>query len=171
MAETQTRILQFFNQKPTGPVRFITFELWHADTGTLRFVRDFIDQTLTLEADAPRDPGTAVVFTAASFDIPDPAQGESSQATLTVDLGRVGSGVKTQLKKISEFGFLSNMELIYRQYLSDDVSEPVKVFNFFVSDINLSEGAVSLSASDDNPTNQDVGRVYTFLDFPGLVDL
>lgn len=171
MAETNTRIIQFFNQKPTAPRQIITFEIFHPDTGVLRFIRDFVDKTLRLESTAPRNPSGDVLFTAASFDVREPSQGESSQATLTVNLGRVGSGVKSKLKQITDFGFLSNMELIYRQYLSDDTSAPVKVFSFFVSDINFSEGSVSLAASDDNPTNQDVGRVYTFEDFPGLVSL
>ena len=168
MAETNVTIREFFTQKPAAVTKFETLEFYHPSFGTLRFVKTFFDQTLTIEAGAPRNAGEAVVFQALNFDVSEPTQQETPNANLTLLLGRVGSEVKERIKMISGFAYMQQVEIIYRYYLSDDTSAPLKVFSFFGDQININAQDVSVNASDDNPTNFDISRLYTNSGFPGL---
>lgn len=168
MAEVSVRVQQFFNQKPAAIIRYKTIELYHPQIGALRFVRDFKDKSLGIEAGADRNAGETVVFTAIQFDVVDPDQTATPDATITINLGRVGSDVKAKLKLITGYGFMDQLEVIYRYYLSDDVSAPLKKYKLYGSSVALSGLGAAITAEDDNPTNQDISRVYTFEDFPGL---
>jgi hypothetical protein len=168
MAEVNVRIQNFFNKKPIATIRLQTVEIWHEQIGTLRFVKDFTDKSLGIESGADRDAGQTVLFSALDFDVVDPAQTDTPEAVITIQLGRVGSDVKDKLKLIKDFGFMSSVEVIYRYYLSDDLTEPVKKYKLFGGSVILNGNSAGITAEDDNPTNQDISRVYTFEDFPGL---
>jgi hypothetical protein len=171
MAEVNVRIQQFFNQKPIAIIRFKTIEIWHPQIGTLRFVKDFTDKQLGIESTADRDAGQTVTFSALNFEVADPAQDDTPNALIIIQLGRVGSDVKDKLKLIKDFGFMDSVEVIYRYYLSDDLTAPAKKFKLFGGSVVLSGNNAGITAEDDNPTNQDVSRVYTYEDFPGLETL
>lgn len=171
MAETNVRIRQFYNQKPINIIEYTTLEIFHPSMDALRFVRAYTDQTLTLEATAPRDAGLPVVFKALNFTASDPDQGESPDVRIKIELGRVGSEAKAELKKIREFGFYYPAEVIYRKYLSDDTSAPVTVFKLYADNPVIQANNVTLTATDDNPNKQDVSDLYTFEIFPGLESL
>ena len=56
-------------------------------------------------------------------------------------------------------------ELIYREiYPTGEVKE----FEFSISDVRISTQSVNIIASDDNPINYRVSKVYTIGQFPGL---
>lgn len=171
MAEINTRIRNYFNQKPTKTIRYQTIELSHSATGVFRFVKDFVDHDFGLEADAPNNPGETVTFQALNFEIPEPSQTDTPNINIPIQLGRIGSGLKEQLKKITGFDFMESALVIYRVYLSDDTTTPVKTYKLFASEIGMQANNVAINAEDDNPTNMDVSRVYTFEDFPGLKEL
>ena len=168
MAETNQRIIDFYNQKPIGPVYYLTLEIYHPAFGSLRFVNNFTAKTFTLEASAPRDGGQAVAFTPLNFKSPEPDQDESSSVRIRIDLGRVGSEVKEQLKKIRGFGFYEPAQIIYRKFITTETSGPVKIYKLYSSQVAIQKDNVSIIATDDNPSRQNISRLYQFGAFPGL---
>lgn len=168
----------FYARKPSQVIRYHTLELYHSQTGVLRFVGDFEvdggvaypgdEHTFTLEATAPRDASTAVQFLPTYMEFTPPEQTEDPRTEIDIQLGRIGTQVKKELRKVRDGGFLESMEVIYRLFLSDDTSEPVQVYKLWTSAITLQASAVALTASDTNPANKNVSRIYRFSDFPGL---
>lgn len=168
MAELNVRIREYYNQKPVNTVYYITLEIYNPMMGTLRFVNDFANRNFTLEAGAPRDAGTEAAFTALSFSAPMPDQDDTTNVNIKINLGRVGSQVKEELKKIRGFGHFVPTQVIYRRFLSDDTSAPVKVYRLYANQPTIKANDVTLTASDDNPSKQNVSRLYQFNAFPGL---
>ena len=168
MAEINVRIRNFYNQKPASLIYYVTLELYHPSMDTLRFVHDYSERTFTLEGSAPREALTPVVFTPLNFTAPMPDQDETTSVNIKIELGRVGSEAKEQLKKVRGFGLFEPVQVIYRKFLSDDTSSPVKVFKLFASQPSIQANIVTLTATDDNPSKQNIARLYQFSDFPGL---
>ena len=168
MAEINVRINQYYNQKPRDIVFYVTLELFHPAFNSLRFVHEFSEKSFTLEPTAPRNPGELVLFSPLNFKAPPPDQDDTTSVNIKIDLGRVGSEVKTELKKIRGFDFFTPVEVIYRRFLSDDTSAPVKVYKLFAGEPVIKANNVSFTASDDNPSKQNVAQLYQFENFPGL---
>lgn len=168
----------FYSRKPSQTIRYHTIELYHSQIGTLRFVGDFeVDggiaypgngHTFTLEATAPRDAGQAVEFAPTYLQFTPPEQSDDPVVSIDIQLGRIGSRVKRELKKVRDGGFLEPMAVIYRMFLSDDTSVPAQVYTLWTSGITLQASSVAITATDNNPANKNVSRVYRFTDFPGL---
>ena len=168
MAEINLRIRNFYNQKPVNIQYFITLEIYHPAMDTLRFVHEYSDKTFTLESTAPRDAGQPVSFRALNFTAPMPDQDESTTVNIKINLGRVGSQAREQIKRIRGFNYFTPVQIIYRRYLSDDTSAPVKVFRLYASQPVIQANNVTFTATDDNPSKQNVARLYQFTTFPGL---
>lgn len=168
MAEVNVRIRNFYNQKPVDVTYYTTLEIYHSSIDVLRFVHDYSERQFTLENNAPRNAGETVTFNPLNFSALDPEQDDTPSARINITLGRVGSEVKEQLKKIRGFGYMEPAQIIYRRFLSDDTSAPVKVFRLFADQPIIKANEVTITATDDNPTRQNVSRLYTFRDFPGL---
>ncbi len=160
---------RFFTTKPRE-VYYETIELYHSQIGTLRYVfNQFFDKTFTLEAGAPRDASTAVVFKAASGDVSPLTQSSNPVSSLQINLGRVGQGVKAELRKISGTGWLEQIQCLYRVYDGSNLTAPMNVPpELFISNVSMDGESVSLTAEDDNPGGIAVARKYLAQDFPGL---
>lgn len=164
---------KYLIQAPTAKREFRTIEIHHPDfTAPLRFVQDFFNQNLLLEADAPRNPGATVLFTALSMKIKEPGTTPNASPVLTVNLGAVGNEVQDQLDKIGDSGLFTPIEVIYRRYYEDDVTGPVLVFNLSAATLNFeSYSAVGFTATDIDFASRPAGEIYTLERFPGLANL
>ena len=90
---------EFFTQKIRRRY-YQTIEFYHPTVGTRRYVRRSQDPlSFTLESDAPRNASQSVEFTGAAFEYVLPEQ-NGSTITAEVQLGRVGTEVKSILKQI-----------------------------------------------------------------------
>ncbi len=172
MAEVNVRVKRFFNQHPPKIEHFVSLEFYHPQAGMVRFVANRYEvKYLGIEPGADRDAGTIQPFQPLTMTVARPEQNGDAAARITVQLGRVGSGMRNKLKQIRDFGFLQPGEAIYREHISDDLTAPTKVYKLFVSTITIQANSVALQLEDDNPINQDISRLYTFEDFPGLEEL
>lgn len=160
-------------QVPTSKREFRTIEIFHPDfDAPLRFVQDFVDQDLLLEADAPRNAGEVVTFTALSMKIKEPGETPNSSPLLTVNLGAVGNEVQDQIDKITDAGLFETIEIIYRRYYEDDATGPVLIFNLSAATLNFeSYSGVGFTATDIDFASRPAGEVYTIERFPGLAGL
>lgn len=161
---------KFLASAPTAQREFRTLEIFHTDfASVLRFVRDGEDQTLILEATAPRDAGEAVLFTALSMEITEPGESQNLDQVLTVKLGAVGNEVQDQIDQITGLGFLTPIQLIYRKYYSGSMDSPVLVVKTSGSTIQFKGySAVAFTGEDTDFSNARSGELYTLERFTTL---
>lgn len=171
MADTTSRIAAYRTKKPKSTIKWETFEIYQENGGLFRFVKDFTNQTFTLEAGAPNNPSEAVEFRAINFDGSTPSQTAEPQISIEVSIQRVGSEIKSALKQMIGFAAYTPIEFTWREFMSDDTSEPVQVYYLYVQNISLARGAVTIVATDENPLAQTVSDIATTVRFPGLIDL
>lgn len=158
MAETNPAIRRFHTQK-TIATRYITIEISHPSIVTRRFIRDQqTDKTFTID-------GQQLTFIPLQFNVPRPSQREQEQSSISVKLGRVGSQFLEEIKKIDGFSWIDPATMIYREIYPNN---EIKEYRFSISSIGISTNNVSIIATDDNPINYRVSRVYTIDQFPGL---
>jgi hypothetical protein len=158
MAEVNNDIRQFHATKK-NEIRYITIEISHPQIVTKRFIRDQVTpKTFTIDS-------VALTFDPLNFEVPRPSQREQEQSSITVKLGRLGTEFLTEIKKITAFGWMQQGELIYREIYPGG---EVKQFDFSIADVRISTKSVNIVASDDNPINYRVSKVYTIGQFPGL---
>ena len=142
-------------------IRFKTVEIYHESIGTLRYVlNQFTDKSFTLESDAPRNAGQTVTFTALTGELSDEAQ-TNLTVNRTLSLGRVGSEIKQKLKLIDNAARYKSAQMIVRYYIQNETSSPSNVPEiYYVSEIGISEGSVSVTASDELAFNSRISTVY-----------
>lgn len=159
------RYKQWATQKRKA-IAFNTIEIYHPDIGTLRYVNhQQFRKSFRLNADSPRDAGRVVDFQPFSFEITRPNQNGDPILSLEVQMGRVGSQVKSNLKMISATGFMTPAQLIYRVFLDN---EQVLSLPFEISTITIEDQTVVIRGEQENPTFRDISRIYLASDFPGL---
>jgi len=162
---------------PTGLVVYHTIELIHPEfvddiTGpfSVRAVNGTAnDQTFTLEAGAPLNGGEAVVFKAIAFtdDLPEFAEGQTPTCTLAVD--GVGDEITPYLDAV--VSVRADMTCIYRQYRSDDFTEPCfGPVQFVIKKITVKQARLEGTAQLKNLSNLKFpNKVFTYDEFPGLL--
>ncbi len=172
MADTTSRISAYRNKKPKDVIPFFTFEIYQANAGLFRFYKTgFSDKSFTLESDAPNNPSETVEFRAINFEGSSPSQTAEPQILIEVSVQRVGSELKSALKNMIGFAAYDPIEFTWREYLSDDTSEPAKVYYLYAQNITLSGSSATIVATDENPLSQTVSDIANTVRFPGLIDL
>lgn len=145
---------------------FYTFEVYHPAIGYLRFVRDQMQEKhLTLKN------GSVVTFQPASFEVklPNLNNGGSGVVEMTVQLGRVGTEVKSKLRAISAYNQstpnVTTTDFVYRTFIDGVEDASIQLW---VKNVTIDGDSVAFSASEDNPQAIDVSRRYLAQDFKGL---
>ena len=166
----QTEYKNFWTVKPLDQKEYVTVEFYHPVNGVERYVAgEMFDIDLQLEADAPRNAGQVVTFTAAAFDAPEPEQGSDGDVSLQLQLGAIGRMLKEKYRAISNSGSRVPVEVIWRKYLSG-VTGPKVVLEFEEANIALRGLSAAISAKQVNPAARSVAEIYTAERFPGLGD-
>ena len=164
---------KFLASKPEAQREFRTLEFFHPDfTGTIRFVKDFIDRSFTLESTAPRNPGTSVLFTGISMSVTEPSESQEGVQILAIGIGATNDEIENQIKLITPVNSFTPIECIYRKYYSGDLSEPVLILNLSVSSVDF-DGYTknNIVAEDMDLANKSSGEFYTILRFPTLAGI
>jgi hypothetical protein len=165
----------YASAKAGDPILF-TLELHHSTFTTPgRIVNDWVNHTLTLEADAPVDPSTAVEFIGVPFRYVRPEQvadlkDAGAPAAVPIEIDNISLAVAELmlLAKESE----EPLTVIAREYLPSDTSAPhiLPVLTLTMTDIELGVETVSAKLVFGDLTNRRFPRrPYTAEQFPGLV--
>lgn len=159
----------FFSATP-DKVALDTIELRHPLLDTpVRFVNDPADLMATLEADAPVDASTAVTFSRGAFQIVPPESASPGLPTCTIECMNVSATLQATLAQYVSFA--APVEVTYRQFLSDDLTEPAFVLHGLTLK-TVSAGILRVKAEagfDDFLGLASPRRNYNTKDFPGLV--
>lgn len=149
--------------------KFEAIEVYHPAVGVIRYVnKQFYDKEFKLESGAPRNAGETVTFTAGNFQVQHPDVSEDGVMSMTVQLGRIGTDIKSKLKAIKDYNlnFANTLqtEYIYREFINGVPS----TFSAWISNITISGDSVAITASDDNPALISVATRYSSQKFPGM---
>ena len=122
-------IQEAYAHAPSDAIILHTLELRHPDfrdeAGTpvaIRVVRDQVDLTARLEADAPLNAGQLVTFIAMGFELDLPPVDTMPVPEITVTLDNVSREIVRHLDAAAESQ--SVIEVTYRPYLSTDLEGP-----------------------------------------------
>lgn len=163
---------------PPGIDTYDTLELRHA-----AFVDDIegpfavravngspTDIMLTLEIESLMNGGETVEFKAIAFysERPEFADGTTPSCKISVD--NVGEELKPYLE--SAVTLRSDLTAIYRQYRSDDTSEPCYgPVEFTIKKVTVNSTRLEGVATLDNLSNKKFPtKLFTYEDFPGLLN-
>lgn len=162
---------------PTGLLIYHTLELLHPSFNdptlgafSVRAVNGTTDdQTFTLEAGAPLNGGTAVLFKAIMFtaDLPEFTEGATPTCKIAID--NVGEEVIPYLEAAT--GVRADLTAIYRQYRSDDFTAPCYgPVQFVIKKVTAKNTRLEGQAQLKNLSNLKFpNKVFTFDEFPGLI--
>lgn len=116
-------IKEAYASAPVGQVILHTLEFRHAAfSAPIRVVRNSVNITATLEADAPVDGGDAVVFQYYAFEFTLPEVSDSGAPELVITIDNADRAIVANL----ELAVTSDdpLYVTYRPYLSTDLSTP-----------------------------------------------
>jgi len=165
----QEQYKKFLASAPEAQIERRTIEIYHPEFSQLyRFVNDRVEQSFTLESNAPRNAGETVAFGASGMNIVEPNEKDLDQQ-LTVTFGAFSAFVDDELSNLTATGLLIPVELIYRKYYSADTSEPVLVLTVSAASLQFENyNRFAFSGQDIDFTNKNAGEIYTLERFPTL---
>lgn len=150
-------------------VQLHTLEIRHPGfTNPIRLVQSHRNHTLTLEADAPADPATAVEFIGTSFGMEMPQVDENGQMRARITIDNVTGEIEDELGPAVQMPAVA--EITYRCFLDLDTSAPqlpilhMEVFELSAGDMSLEAVVGTFSFSNTAFPRED----YTRQRFPGL---
>jgi hypothetical protein len=136
----------------------------------LRIVRAYQNYNLTLEPNAPMNPGQTVTFVGCPFNFQLPDQSDSSTPELKISIDNVDRRMSRYIELAAPS--IVPIEITYRPYLESDPSTPQMdpPFNFVLSKVTVDIFTINGTATTSDVTNWGFpNRLYTPQDFPGLV--
>lgn len=155
-----------------------TLELWHPsfdvparvvlDHGVLLSEEPVIwGRSLKIEADAPRDAGETVTFTAAQIDVTLPSYEEDQMQEMTISVDNVSGTLVPLLKKA--ISIAEPIEIIYRQYLETDPN----TVHSLMRGLTLRKASATSVRVEGKATFADLrekpfGKTYTTEEYPSL---
>lgn len=167
----QQAIKEAYAAAPTDVVVLETLELRHPSFSVpVRLVRDTQDWSLTLESDAPADPGEAVMFVGYAFAIEVPPVEDGAQPQAVVAIDNVSAEIVLEIE--AAVTTAEPIELTYRPYLSTDTTGPQMdpPLHLVITQITANVMQITARATYGDYTNRKFpNREYTLTEFPGLV--
>jgi len=164
---------RFVASVPEAQREYRTLEIWHPDLSqAYRFVDNSLDVAFTLEAAAPRNAGQSVTFVGVTLQITEPADRQDAEQTLTVRFGNTDGTMQGIIDQISDAGYFTPVQVVYRKYYSGDLSAPaVPPLYLFATSLGF-DGPTSAAfgAEDIDLSQKRSGALYTLEDYPGLRD-
>jgi hypothetical protein len=116
-------IKEAYASAPAGVVIYHTLELRHPSfSSPIRVVRDFNNLTATLEATAPENASTAVLFTAFAFDFTKPEVSQVGVPQVTITMDNVDRAITANIE--AALASTALVTCIYREFISTDLSVP-----------------------------------------------
>lgn len=147
-----------------------TLEFFHPGIGVLRYVNGRLDPLeVTLEPSAPRNAGESVTFIGGAFQFQKPDQ-QSATVRADIQLGNVGQQLKQLLKSVRGADRAKTGEVIYREYLGNNLTGPEFVLRLFITSIALTSKGALIRAEQDNPSDRQIAEFYISSRFPGLAE-
>ncbi len=164
-------IKEAYASAPADVIIYDTLEITHpAFTTPIRVVRDNTELVAGLEKKAPNNPGETVTFVGYAFDVVPPEVSFTGPPQLQIEIDNVSRDILAQVELAQ--GSSELIKVIYRQYISSDLSEPQNnpPLTMDIFSISANVFRIKAVAGFQNFANKIFPRLsYTAETFPGLL--
>lgn len=155
---------RFFETRPRR-IRYELISFSNPAFGERLFVnKQFADKTFPID-------GVNKTFQAANFELTYPEITDSDPVVMNVQLGRVGSNIKTYVKQLNAYRRANpNTDPVvfnFYEYFEGDANYSSSM-QLWVSSIAIDGDSVAMRMADDNASGINCARLYNAVDFPGL---
>jgi len=166
-------LLEAYASCPPGARIFYTLEIWQSTfERPARVVANVgNDMVLGIEAGAPRDGGAMVTFTACPFTADYPEQREGQPPTSKIKIDNVNRELVPKVR--AALGVREYIQVLYREYLGTDLTEPAYgPIEFELRDVQMVGASLTGAAMVRNLQNRRFPRLnknYDPSQFPSLL--
>jgi hypothetical protein len=173
MPSQNEALLEAYASCPPSARVYFTLEIWQSSFATAaRVVANVGDDTeFGIEAGAPRDGGAMVTFLACPFTADYPEQREGQPPSTRIKIDNVNRELVPQIR--AALGTRQYIQILYREYLGSDLSEPAYgPIEFQLSNVQMVGASLIGTAMVKNLQNKRFPRLnknYDYLQFPSLM--
>lgn len=147
----------YHNNKPVETFKRVGIRISHPAINTRYLISDMVDTIELNDEDS-----TTRTWQGTFIECARPTNGR-----MACQLGRVGTEVSKEIKKITGFDRMTPMVITRYEWLSDSTT-PVYVVDMYIEDVSMSLGSVAISATKVNAATLRVAERTTIAEFPGL---
>ncbi|NEU95040.1 DUF1833 family protein [Bradyrhizobium uaiense] len=166
-------LLEAYASCPPSARIYYTLELWQSSfdqpARVVANVGD--DMTFGLEASAPRNAGETVTFIACPFEAGYPEQKEGQPPSTTIKIDNVNRELVPKIRAAQ--GTREYIQVLYREYLGSDLTEPAYgPIEFELRSVQMVAASLTGTVMVKNLQNKRFPRLtrnYDYIQFPSLL--
>ncbi|MGY4259763.1 hypothetical protein ACVI1L_006831 [Bradyrhizobium sp. USDA 4516] len=166
-------LLEAYASCPPSARIYYTLELWQSSfdqpARVVANVGD--DMTFGLEAGAPRNGGESVTFIACPFEAGYPEQKEGQPPSTTIKIDNVNRELVPKIRAAQ--GTREYIQVLYREYLGSDLTEPAYgPIEFELRSVQMVAASLTGTVMVKNLQNKRFPRLtknYDYIKFPSLL--
>lgn len=148
---------EFKSQRPNR-VLFDTLTFYNQTFGYIRLVdRQVFPKTFAGQ-----------IYTPCRMEINESQQSSMPVIDCSVKFSRLAQDFKQQLKLWRGHARITPISATYQRFDSADMNTPLKPWTLYVNDVSMDQSDVTVTLTLKNPLNNNIGRLYTPEEFPGL---
>lgn len=148
---------EYRSQRPNR-VLYETLTFYNASFGYVRLVNGQIFAKTFAEQ----------IYTPCRMEISESQQSSTPVINCSVKFSRLAQDFKQHLKKWRGTARITPISATYQRFDAADMNTPLKPWTLYVNDVSMDQNDVTVTLSLKNPLNNNVGRLYTPEEFPGL---
>lgn len=173
MAVQNEALLEAYASCPPSARVYFTLEIWQSSFAQPARVVANVgdDMSFGIEAGAPRDAGSTVVFLACPFTADYPEQREGQPPSTKIKIDNVNRELVPQIR--AALGTRQYIQILYREYLGSDLTEPAYgPVEFQLSNVQMVGASLTGTAVVKNLQNKRFPRLnknYDYIQFPSLL--
>lgn len=173
MPSQNEALLEAYASCPPSARVYFTLEIWQSSfAAPARVVANVgDDMELGIEAGAPRDGGSMVTFLACPFTADYPEQREGQPPSTRIRIDNVNRELVPQIR--AALGTREYIQILYREYLGSDLTEPAYgPIEFQLSNVQMVGASLMGTAMVKNLQNKrfpKLNKNYDYIQFPSLL--
>jgi uncharacterized protein DUF1833 len=166
-------LLEAYASCPPSARIYFTLEIWQSSfSAPARLVANVgDDMSFGIEAGAPRDAGSMVTFLACPFSADYPEQREGQPPSTKIKIDNVNRELVPLIR--TALGTRQYIEILYREYLGSDLTQPAYgPVEFQLANVQMVGASLTGTAVVKNLQNKRFPRLdknYSYIQFPSLL--
>ena len=173
MATHNEALLEAYASCPPSSRIFYTLEIWQSSFAQAARVVANVgdDMVFGIEQGAPRDAGAMVTFLACPFQAAYPEQREGQPPSTKITIDNVSRELVPLIR--TALGVRQYIDVLYREYLSSDLTEPAYgPVEFELREVQMTGTSLTGTVMVKNLQNKRFPRLtknYDYIQFPSLL--